>query len=81
MMLYDSIAVEKHIHTASRAERIQNSEHWILTIIADGRTEQSLNERPGFAQTKRDCKRLQDEHLARTEEDYRAIPRSETTRQ
>ena len=36
IMLYDRIAVEKHIYTATRAERIQNSKHWILTIDAEG---------------------------------------------
>ena len=28
--LYDRIALEKHIYVATRAERIQNSKHWIL---------------------------------------------------
>ena len=36
MMLYDRIAVEKHIYTATRAERVQNSKHWILSTNADG---------------------------------------------
>ena len=35
IMLYDRIAVE-HIYTATRAERIHNSKHWILTINAEG---------------------------------------------
>ena len=79
-MLYDRIAVEKHICTATRAERIQNSKHWILTINA-GRPQQSLNQRPDLVQAKRECKRLHDEHLARTQEEYRAIPRSQQIRQ
>ena len=33
---YDRIALEKHIYTATRAERIQNSKHWILTANAEG---------------------------------------------
>ena len=33
---------------------------------AKGRTQQSLNQRPDFAQAKGECKRLHDEHLART---------------
>ena len=81
VMLYDRIAVEKHIYTATRAERIQNSKHWILTINAGGGTQQSLNQRPDFAQAKRECKRLHDEHLARTQEEYRAIARSQRMRQ
>ena len=32
IMLYDRIAVEWHIYIATRAVRIQNSKHWILTI-------------------------------------------------
>ena len=79
--LYDRIAVEKHIYTATRAERIQNSKHWILTINADGGTQQPLNQRPDFAQAKIECKRLHDEHLARTQEKYRPIPRSQQVRQ
>ena len=33
-MLYDRIALEMHIYVATRAERIQNSKHWILTLNA-----------------------------------------------
>ena len=79
-MLYDRIALEKHIYVATRAERIQNSKHWILTINAEG-PQQPLNQRPDFAQAKRECKRLHDEHLARTQEQYRTIPRSQQIRQ
>ena len=81
IMLYDRIAVEKHIYIATRAERIQHSKHWILTMNAEGGTQQSLNQRPDFAKAKRECKRLYDEHLARTQEEYRAIPRSQQIRQ
>ena len=34
-MLYDRIAVEKHICIATRFERIQNSKHWIPTLNAE----------------------------------------------
>ena len=78
-MLYDRIDVEKHIYVATRTERIQNSEHSILTINAEG-PQQPLNQRPDFAQAKRECKRLHHEHLARTQEEYRTIPRSQQTR-
>ena len=56
IMLHDSIAVEKHIYTAIRALRIQDSKHWMLSINADGGTQQSLNQRPDFAQARRECK-------------------------
>ena len=79
-MLYDRIAAEKHIYIAARAERIQNSKHWILTLNKEG-PQQPLNQRPDFAQAKRECKRLHDEHLARTQEEYGTNPRSQQVRQ
>ena len=80
IMLYGRIALEKHIYVATRAERIQNSKHWILTIHAEG-PQQPLNQRPDFAQAKRECKLLHDGHLARTQEEYRTILRSQQVRQ
>ena len=80
-MLYDTIALEKHICIATRAERIQKFEHWNLTANAEGGTQQSLNHRPDFAQVKRECKRLHDEHLARTQQEYGAIRLSQQVRQ
>ena len=67
-MSCDGIALETHIYVATRAERIQNSKHWILTISAEG-LQQPLNQRPDFAQAKRECKRLHDEHPARTQQE------------
>ena len=72
IMLYDRFGLEKHIYSATSAERIQNSKHCILTLNA-GRPQQPLNQRPDFAQAKRECKRLHDEHPARTQQDYRTI--------
>ena len=60
--LYDRIAVEKHIYIATRAERIQDSKRWILTRNADGGLRPPLNQRSDFAQAKRECKLLHDEH-------------------
>ena len=75
------IALEKHIYIASRTERIQNSEHWILTTNSERGTQQPLSQRPDFAQAKRECKRLHDELLARTQQEYRDVPRSQRMRQ
>ena len=75
--LYDRIALEKHIYIATRAERIQNSKHWIITANAEGGTQLQLNQRPDCAQAKRECKRLHDEHLTRTQQEYKDIPRSQ----
>ena len=80
IMLYDRIALEKHIYVATKAERIQNSKHRILTLNTEG-PQQPLNQRPDFAPAKRECKRLHDEHLAKTQEEYRTIPRSQQVRQ
>ena len=76
IVLYDRIALEKHIYVATKAEIIQNSKHWILTLNTEG-PQPPLNQRPDFAKAKRECKRLHDEHLARTQEECRTILRSQ----
>ena len=43
--------------------------------------EEELSFHSIFAQAKRECKRLHDEHLARTQQEYRDIPRSQQIRQ
>ena len=78
-MLFDRNALENHSYVATKAERIRNSTHWIPTLNQEG-AQQPLNQRPDFAQAKRECKRLHDEHLARTQEEYRTIPRNQQTR-
>ena len=70
IMLYDRIAPEKHVYvTITKAESIQISRHCILTLNSEG-PQQPLNERPDFAQAKRECKLLHDEHLTRTQEEF-----------
>ena len=81
IMLYDRVALEKHIYKATRAERIQIANNWILRANSEGGTQLPLNRRPDFAQAKRACKRLHDEHLERTQWEYRDIPRSQQIRQ
>ena len=56
-MLYDRIALEKLFYVATRAGRIQNSKHWILTLNSEG-PQEPLNQRPDFAQAKRECKTI-----------------------
>ena len=47
IMHHDRIVLEKHSHVATRAERIQNSKHRILTLNKEG-AQQPLNQRaPG----------------------------------
>ena len=36
IILHDQIALENHDYTATKAERIQNSNHWVLSINAEG---------------------------------------------
>ena len=79
IMLFDRIAWENHSYVATRAERIRNSEHWILKFNQDG-AQHPLNQRPDFAQTKRESKRLHDEYIARTQQEYRTSPRSQQVR-
>ena len=67
-------------NVATRAERSRHSEHWILKLNQDG-PQQPFNQRPDFAQAKRECKRLHDEYMARTQKEYRTIPRSQQVRQ
>ena len=80
IILHDSIALEKHNYKATRAERIQIANNWILTASSEEGTQLPLNQRPDFAQAKRECKRLHDEHLTRTQQEYRDIPRSQQIR-
>ena len=80
IMLFDRIAFENHEYLATRAERIRNSEHWILKLNQDD-PQQPLNQRPDFGQATRECKILHDEYMARTQQEYRTIPRSQQVRQ
>ena len=80
IMLFDRIALANLKYTATRAGRIRNSEHWILKLNQDG-PQQTLHQRPDFVQAKRECKRLHDEYLARTQQECRTIPRSQQVRQ
>ena len=50
-------------------------------VNVEGGTQQSLSQRPDFSQAKNECKRLHDEHLARTQQEYRTILRSQQIRQ
>ena len=52
-MLFNRIALEKHIYVATKAEKIRNSTHWILALNREG-AQQPFHQRPDFAQSKRD---------------------------
>ena len=42
IMHYDRIALERRRYTATKAERIQNTKHWVLCLNADGPQKTSL---------------------------------------
>ena len=52
IMLHDRIALEDHSYVATRAERIQNSAHWILKLNRDG-AQPPLNQRPDFCSSEK----------------------------
>ena len=54
IMLYDRIALERHDHTATRAERLQNAKHWVLRLNADGH-QRPLRQRQEFADALKQC--------------------------
>ena len=80
IMLYDQIAVEKHDYTATKAERIRNSQHWVLSINVEG-PQLPGQQRPDYAAAKRECQRLQDAKMAETKQLYKPIHPSKQMRQ
>ena len=69
VMLYDRIALERHDCTAARAERLQNAIHWVLRLNADG-PQKPLRRRTAttFFRCIKKCLKMQDAHLAETEQ-------------
>ena len=67
IMLYDQIALEKHDYTATKAERIRNSQYWVLSKNAEG-PQLPRQQRPDYEAAKRGCQRLQDAYMAETKQ-------------
>ena len=63
---HDKIALEDHSHVATKLERIQNTKHWVLRLHEDG-AQQPPNQRLDFAQAKRECERMHDEYVKKTQ--------------
>ena len=80
IILYDIIALENHSYVATRAERIRNSEHWILKLNQDS-PQQPINQRPDFAHAKRECKKIHDEYMTMTQQEFWTILHSQQVRQ
>ena len=62
-MLYDRIALERHDFSATRAERLQNANRWVLRLNADG-PQKPLRQRPECVDALKQCLKMQDAHLA-----------------
>ena len=80
-MLYDRISVEKHIYITTGSERLQNSKHWILTINAEGGTQQSLINDPTLLKREENANECMTSTWQGTQEVYRAITCSQQIRQ
>ena len=69
-MLYYRIALERHDYGATRAERVQNANHWVLRLNAV-RLQKPLRQRPEFAVAFKQCFKIQDAHLEETQQSLR----------
>ena len=72
--------MENHDYIATKAERIQNSKHWVLSINAEG-PQLPRQQRPGCAAAQRECQRQQDESVSETKQLYKPIHPSKQMRQ
>ena len=66
------LRLEKHEHTAMKAERIRNSKYWVISINAEG-PQLPRQQRPDYAAAKGECQRLQDEFMAGTKQLHKPI--------
>ena len=80
IMIFDRIALERHDHTATRAERLQNAKHWVLRLNA-GRPQKPLRQRPEFAVAVKQCLKMQDARLTETQQSLRPIRPEQHQRQ
>ena len=80
IVLYGQLALERHDHTATKAERIRYSQKWVLSLNAEGK-QPPRQLRPVYEEAKRECQRLQDEFMAETGQLYTPIHPSKQRRQ
>ena len=64
---YDELALEDHSYIATTEERTRNEKNWVLKLNKEG-VHGQLNQRPDFVESKREFKRLHDEHEKETSE-------------
>ena len=59
---YDKIALEDHSEIATPKERARNEKNWVLSLSKEG-VQGPMNQRPDFVESKREFRRLHDEHV------------------
>ena len=77
---HDKIALKDHSYVATKLDRIHNTKHGVLRLSQDG-AQQPINQRHDFAQAKRECKIMFDEHVKKTQQLKRPISRDQQSRQ
>ena len=77
---YDERALEDHSYIATRGERDRNEKSWVLKLNKKGAQGPS-NPRPDIVETKREMKRLHDEHVKETSEGNTPIHLVQRSRQ
>ena len=80
IMFHDQIALVRHDFPATKAERIRNSKHGVLSTNAEG-PQPPRQQRPDDAAAKKECQRLQDAYMAETKQLYKPIHPSKQMRQ
>ena len=80
ILQYDKIALEDHSETATPKERARNEKNWVLSLNEEG-VQGPMNQRPDFVESKREFKRLHDEHVKETLEGTTPIHPIQRTRQ
>ena len=74
-------AIQRYFHDGTPTKNTESHRSIGFSRLMQKEEQQSLSQRPDFAQAKRVCKPLHDEHLAMTQEEYRGIPRNQQRRQ
>ena len=64
---HDELCANNSQTTKERSERLQNAKYWILRLNADG-PEKHLRQRPKFVDASKRCLKMQDAHLAETQQ-------------
>ena len=77
---YDELALEDHHFFATTEERTRNEKNWVLLLNKEG-VRGPLNQRPDFVASKRELKRLHNEHVKETSKRNTPIHPIQRTRQ